>query len=1548
MKNFDVALPCMSAKGRKSRQGSERGRRANARRRSLFFEPLEDRLALAVVLAGPGTGTIASLVSGLFSDADFQSALGGVGAGTAAYVAFPGEVNDVTLQDTLELFIELDEGNDHIPVFVVPPAFNADFISNIDIGFSFFAEATVPIGELVELPDVSAIIPNGGGLLDLIPGVGNLTDLVNVLGFSPGIDIFGIPGASLDLSAFLPTVPGPIGDAFQILTDLLMGFNSSAVTVATLDGNDSIDLRGLSQPVTVLAGPGNDDIFDGEGDPGTATVLNGGPGDDGFFVNFFKNGTSPLTTMDGGDGADTILMELTNTDDTLTLSMDTQNRLVATMNGITQRIEVKNMEKIQITGDTGDDRLFVDLVNGVLRNESGTPLLVNWDGGDGTDLIELRDSTATTTSSEHIVGPFASGTGTILLTRGAAKMTLNYEGMDPVAAAITDRLAGPVTINATPNVNAINVSQTVAGACDEIADPHAASPTSTPRTCTTVEVDSDLFLYFDNKTEATINAGSGADTVDLQVGAEMGFTGVQPLTVNGQAGDDLIAAESGLETLLNLKLDGGAGADQLIADAVLIGGPGDDLLVGGPGNDTLDGGAGDDTLVGAAGDNSYTGGPGFDTILTEGTPANDTLLFNQTAANTLIITANANTGTNTVTTVEAVRVAAAEGDDTIQVNIEETLGTSLRFSIDGGPNSGADLLTFVDDGAGDRILLRQGPDDQSGTIYPDALGPITFERINQVRFTPLNTVTGGTGDDAGGRIVVLDQDPFEFNGSLPNSVDFEALASAQHNPTIDLPDDEDWYHFRAPKIGTFSFEILFDRIATLPGAGELKGEVYRENGTLIATSVDIPDGDVVSFSAARLEDYYLRVLGGAMGQVSPINVYDVNLIEVDLVGPQVFDPDGAGPQQAIQVGGHPDFNLFDVKPSGPQGPTPLVNSIVINLRDILNRTQHLPSDLFNRPVPNGRAPGDLYPALDALVAAQPGHFEVRGDHNGIIPIHSINVVNQAPVVGQIATATVELVFVEPLPDDRFSLTIRESLIDPPGNAFDGNSNAAEPNGAPTFPSGDAVAGGPFVARFTVDSRAELGIWAAGSIYVETNGNFVADPENKDGDNTNEDITYTLGFTTDNVFAGNFVAAAGGTADGFDKVAAYGRVAGSFRWLIDVNNDSVVDVVVADPMQQNGLPVAGNFDGSGTNGDEVGLKNDVTWFLDKDHDFMVETVLQGDMVGYPFVGDFDGDGVDDLGAWTEDSFKLDLSGDGIDGFKDQEFTFGFPGVRERPIAADLDGDGHDDLGLWAPDRTGAVPTDTSEWYIFISGGNPLVNRITANPDLNGGNYIPFTPAPFGKDIFAEFGDDFALPVVGNFDPPVTKQEIATKILDSTNPADPYDVNNDGFRSPVDVLWLINELNRSGSVPLEQVIVAADYDELDLGAFLDPSGDGVLSPLDPLLVINYLNDQNVGASEGESAASEGTSALELAVDPSAGILFVGQDAMAVEANESLGAGETAGAATRADNDSAWRAPTADLANPRVADRGFLDDELESLLDALADDLTDVWGEAPNDPG
>ncbi|HUE73617.1 MAG TPA: CHRD domain-containing protein [Pirellulaceae bacterium] len=594
----------------------------------------------------------------------------------------------------------------------------------------------------------------------------------------------------------------------------------------------------------------------------------------------------------------------------------------------------------------------------------------------------------------------------------------------------------------------------------------------------------------------------------------------------------------------------------------------------------------------------------------------------------------------------------------------------------------------------------------------------------------------------------------------------------------------------------------------------------------------IPDGLRTIFVTAEDVAGNVNAAGGAAG--------DTLQIFVDTQGPRVTDVD-------INNAGNP-YDLFDPKPS-TDGPTPLVNSLVISFSDL----------------PNRLAPDFLFPALKQDVAESPGHYLLVGDYNGIIPIAQVIVTNIPPVSGQPALATVELVFATPLPDDRFTLSISDSISDPVGNALDGESNADEPHENPTFPSGDGIPGGDFVARFTIDSRPEVGTWGAGSAWIDTNGNTSFDPTNADF--TNRDITYMMGFTSDDLFAGNFALGAGDVADGFDKLAAYGRFNGVWRWLIDTDNDGVPNINQVDPAGINGLPFAGNFDGNPANGDEVGVFTGTTWWFDTNHDFQLDFSIAASpgFVGYPVVGDFDGDGFEDLGAWTDDTFRFNLSSTGptlnanlvgLTGTVERSFRFGFPGPNERPVAADMNQDGFDDIGLYVPNRAGVSPDESAEWYILVSGqvqnndnngpavlGPSIIDRIVTDP-IDGKNVVRFTPVPFGNDLYIQYGDEFGLPILGNFDPPVV---AGTPIVGGSD-RDPRDVNNDGKITAFDALLIINHMNQHG--PGTPVVQTA----FPRAPFLDVNGNGTITASDALAVVNYLNAKASGAAlpspEGEA--------------------------------------------------------------------------------------------------
>jgi hypothetical protein len=182
----------------------------------------------------------------------------------------------------------------------------------------------------------------------------------------------------------------------------------------------------------------------------------------------------------------------------------------------------------------------------------------------------------------------------------------------------------------------------------------------------------------------------------------------------------------------------------------------------------------------------------------------------------------------------------------------------------------------------------------------------------------------------------------------------------------------------------------------------------------------------------------------------------------------------------------------------------------------------------------------------------------------------------------------------------------------------------------------------------------------------------------------------------------------------------------------------------------------------------------------------------------------------------------------------------------------------------PDRSGATPVELAEWYLLTSGSEEtLFDRAgfsaadLAALVLPTVLQMPFKPYPFGNDVYAQFGDNFALPVAGNFDPPVVPLDGgAAGPLTDTNLDRPLDVNMDGIVTPLDALTVINTVN------LPDQYVAQGAFKFSNGIHPDVNGDSFVTPLDVLLVINHLNRGAEAGAEGE--ASEDLQVMSMLAD------------------------------------------------------------------------------------
>ena len=144
-------------------------------------------------------------------------------------------------------------------------------------------------------------------------------------------------------------------------------------------------------------------------------------------------------------------------------------------------------------------------------------------------------------------------------------------------------------------------------------------------------------------------------------------------------------------------------------------------------------------------------------------------------------------------------------------------------------------------------------------------------------------------------------------------------------------------------------------------------------------------------------------------------------------------------------------------------------------------------------------------------------------------------------------------------------------------------------------------------------------------------------------------------------------------------------------------------------------------------------------------------------------------------------------------------------------------------------------------------------------------------PFGHDLLASFGDEFAVPVLGNLDPPVTPTAAGAWSAGGTNPDDARDVNGDGLVTPLDALVLINELNVTGPRPAE-----VSQPE---GPYCNVTRDGTLTANDALVVIDYLNRQSPDAASGEGERIVEAGATPPVADQATFILTAPPDASTI---------------------------------------------------------------------
>jgi Ca2+-binding RTX toxin-like protein len=501
----------------------------------------------------------------------------------------------------------------------------------------------------------------------------------------------------------------------------------------TIGDLSSTDVKQVNLDLSTPAGSGSGDgqadtvIVNGTADADSVQIAGSGP-------SYAVSGLAATVFVQGSEGAnDQLTVNTLGGSDVVSATALPAGTVKLTVDGGTG-------EDI-LTGSQGDDMLLggdgSDLIIGGRGNDvalmgAGNDTFV-WNPGDGNDTVEGQANFDTLVFNGANINEnldISANGSRVRFTRDVANITMDLNGLEQVNL---NTLGGAdnVTVNDLTSTDLTNVNV-------DLAFP-AGSHTGDGQA--------------DN---VIVNASTGADNILIaghddfvKVGglkAQIIVTGLESandqLTVNALAGADTVDASALLAGVVNLILNGGDDADQL------IGSQGDDQINGGRGNDVALMGAGDDTFVWNPGDGSDTieGQDGADTMLFNGANINENINLSANGSR-LRFTRDVANITMDADGVERVNFNALGGADTITVgDLSGTDVTEVNLNLAGtiGGTAG--------DGLVDSVIVNATDGDDVAVIAGDATGVAVLGLSAQINITSAEstdklTVRAVAGDD---------------------------------------------------------------------------------------------------------------------------------------------------------------------------------------------------------------------------------------------------------------------------------------------------------------------------------------------------------------------------------------------------------------------------------------------------------------------------------------------------------------------------------------------------------------------------------------------------------------------------------------------------------------------------------------------------------------------------------------------------------------------------------------------------------------------------------
>jgi Ca2+-binding RTX toxin-like protein len=549
------------------------------------------------------------------------------------------------------------------------------------------------------------------------------------------------------------------------------------------------------------------------------------------------------------------------------VSRNTDGEIFVNGSGVTGTPTVLNTTLIEGFGQGGNDVITLDETNGALPN-------ANLFGGAGNDTL---------TGGSGADQLFGQAGNDALLGKGGVDLLFGGDGNDVLTGGDgNDQMFGE------------------AGDDRMIWNPGE---------------DDDLMEGGTGTDTAEVNGANAAETYTIVAnGDRVRLDRVDPapffvdigttenIVLNTGGGDDKVSASGNLASLVKLRIDGGAGNDQI------LGGNGADTLLGGDGNDFIDGNQGNDTAFLGTGDDVFQWDPGDGSDIVEGQGGLDTMVFNGNGANE-IMDLSANGGRLRFTrdvgsivmdtsSVERIDITAQGGTDQITVNdLTSTVvrAVSIDLGVAGVGDAAADQIVLKGSGRGETIDVVADTTSISVSGLPAAVQLTNVEADDKLR------VEAGAGNDvinAAGTNIALTLDGGVGNDQIGGGRGADLLLGGGGRDFVDGNQGDDVARLGAgddvfqwdPGDGSdiVEGESGFDTMV-FNGANAAENMDLSANGDRLRLFRDV--GNII-MDTNDVERVVVNARGGVdaivVGDLSPTDVKDVR-IDLGLVEGQIGD-----------------------------------------------------------------------------------------------------------------------------------------------------------------------------------------------------------------------------------------------------------------------------------------------------------------------------------------------------------------------------------------------------------------------------------------------------------------------------------------------------------------------------------------------------------------------------------------------------------------------------------------------------------------------------------